>query len=306
MMVEVAMLPSDVWQDEATALKQINEIWARQQLSDFVRSHPFAWRVLVDAKAALVTEPKEIVDMSAVIADIRTALREHTTRCNADRSKSNIGSAIKSAFAPHIERLRKDLKKYENNPADLHRVLGETIGTLAHVAREERFEKEHFVVRLLGNLKVRATDICVASPEVLEMVQKRQVAEAKLMSAEQLALARKLAAGLASDARGAFQAGCAMAFSVLNDDARSAEEKAGAWGYIETAAAHSALAVLDYEEKAGKDGGDSRLSIMEKFARWGKRAKDIDGGIDAVQELGQEVAEWAPDAIDMITQLPVF
>ncbi|MFZ5962732.1 hypothetical protein ACOXXX_07245 [Thalassococcus sp. BH17M4-6] len=304
MLERIALIDNEVWKGPVPeALAAINGIWAEYLLSDLQGKTPFAWRVYVTSGQKLATEPKEKLDLLQVVQDTRRALREHVARCKADRGKSDIGTAVLDAFARTIERLRKDLSKFKNNPADLHRVIEEARGDLALISQNEGFTKEPLAARLIGNLSVRAQDVCVAAPSVLEMVKERQRVEYHLLSAEQVSLARKIAAGLEHDSTGPFKAACAVAFAVLGDVNRPEEEKAAAWSYIKAASVHSAVAALEFEASEAKsDGSTKKPSVMERMASWGRKMSDIDRGVDALQEVGAEAGEWLPEVLETLTR----
>lgn len=285
----------DVWISPARVAQAIADLQARHALSDAARIHPYAWDMRVGRGAALVRVPKEVVDVSDIVSATRRALNEHKARCKVRSGQSDIGPYIDAAFSDAIRELRKKLSKYKSNPAELHRVLEETRLELIGISRQDGFENDPIANRLIGNLTVRAQDICVAAPSVLEMVEARQKVQLRLMSAEFVQVARHLCAGLGNDATGELRIAAALALSVLSNPDSSDVAKLGAFQFVQAAVPRAALAALEFEEAQDKNA--SGKTVAERAETWARRIKAVDQTVDIAQEAVNEAQPWIMEAI---------
>jgi len=278
---------------------EIAGIVLKHQIEEQISQKPLPWTIQLSRDKKLISKPTEEKDLSKIIEDIRTALREHTQRCKKASDGNNIGGTIKSAFDRPIAELRTKITKYKDNPADLHRVLEETQQEIQQIARIEGLANESIVLRLFGNLNQRSQDICIASPDVFEMVKKRKEVEFTLLAREQIERARSIASGMEKGAKGEFQVALAFANAVLVDPNRSDQEKANAWYFLSAAFPRAADVVVNAsEEQTGK--GKRKRSFGELLGTTAKRAGEMDKIVDVGQEAIAESAGWLPDFVNLM------
>jgi hypothetical protein len=300
LLTRIALIDPEHWDAGPERVNpMIHDMWMERRIAQVIAENPLALRIVFNrSKGKLEAHPLEERDLSEIVDEIRRALREFVARCKKRAGSGNLGPAMLTTCGDTIEELRRDLSKFKENPRQLYRVLEESRRELQVIAKQEGFEGDHLLDRLLGNLENQADDICVAAPEVLEEVKRRLDVRAQLFTTEQKRAAIRMSGGMFQDSHGLLRAATAQAMLVIFDDARSEGEKQAAWTFLLGALPRGAreMRAEDREGAATKDDP----SVLEKAAGYADKAARIDRGIDAAQEALEEGGPWA---LELYTQI---
>ncbi len=117
----------------------------------FVAANPYAMDVFVEAiSRKLVGQPVESPDLDAVIKAIRTALADFASRCKRDTNPNGFGTEVLRLSAPVIDDLRRDMRRYRDNPLRLFDALEDTCRELQATAQRAAIPQEGVLFRLIG------------------------------------------------------------------------------------------------------------------------------------------------------------
>ena len=218
-------------------IKHISEVNARIpeeyvdfQVNAFIGRNPYALDVEMDGRTGrLIAVPVESPDLKDVIDAVRQVLRDFNTRCRRDKSANNMGVIMKSACAPVIEDLRRDLTRYRENPLQLHDALVDARRELERIAQIEGFSSASLVGRLLDGIERAETDILDAAPAVLETEKRRAAVRFERVAQEQAETAIRLCQGMQEDSEGLLRIAASTAVQIVLDPSRSDDEKKSAW-----------------------------------------------------------------------------
>jgi len=295
MLEQIALIDPKIWDaGPDTVNPEIRKIWEGCLVDDVIAQNPLALRIARNEKTGkLESFPTEARDLEDIVKSIRQALREFTARCKRTKGVSDIGQYMLNAFDAPIKDLRRDAKKYREDPRQLFRVLEETRRELRLIAETEGFTRDSSVDRLLGNLEQQGEDICVSSPEVLEEVKQRLSVKVQLFKTEQITSAMRMTCGMIADSDGLLRSAAAQALLVIIDDARSEAEKKAAWTFLLGALPRGAREMRADDEDGSKASDDP--SVLETVSDYADKASKIGRGIDALKKAASEGGPWAAE-----------
>jgi len=279
------------------ALPVTNASWERYRLEALIAENPLALRIERSATTGKLTATEiEERDMSLVVADIRTALTEFVRRCKA--GTGNLGPSMQTACHDTIKELRGRLSRVQENPRELLRLLEETRHSLMRIARNEGFEKDERLDRLVGNLERREEDVCANAPEVLAEVKARLKVRVQLYTADQMRAATRISTGMFSDSAGMLAAALARAVIIVNSEDSTEAELQGAWTFLAGALPRGARAMREGDAVGADPSKDD--SVLDKLVSHADKANKLDKGVDAIQEA---IAEGVPWTVDVMSQI---
>ena len=249
----------------------------------------------------LFSVPSEPADLQSLIAGITRALEDFRKRCKS-KSGGNLGASLLHATSPIFRALRRDLKRYADEPLFLFDAVNDCRTELAALRRYEAFDGDPVFDRLLVNLERHADDICRISDEVLKTERGRAGVQLARFSQNQIALAVDVSRGMAGDSQGLLHAAAGLAVQILSDPARCDEDRKAAWYFVRAMVPRGARTMLEHRAELAAQP-NSRKGKLEAAAEIGGHLDKIDKGVDAVQELANELPTWVGDAGNFLSSL---
>lgn len=302
---DVALIPDEVWnQGPKAVMAAIAEIELRYRLDAVIRDTPYALRVEFDRQTRkLFSVPSEPADLQALIAAISQALEDFNKRCKS-KSGGNLGASLLHATGPIFRALRRDLKRYANEPLFLFDALNDCRTELAALRRYEAFDGHPIFDRLLIGLERYSDDICRVSEAVSKTERGRAGVQLARFSQHQIGLAIEVSNGMAGDSQGLLLAAAGLAVQVLSDPGRSDEDRRAAWYFVRAMVPRGARTMLEHRADVAADSPKPKKGKLELAAEIGGHLDKIDKGVDAVQEFANELPAWVEAAGNLLGSLP--
>lgn len=272
-----------------------NELEAKTR--QIINSTPYAMRVEAQGRS-LVGRPLVHRDLSEVVADVRQGLKDFLYRCRKDTSPNKLGEQMISALDVSVKTLRRDFRRYKNDAGGLYDGIKATRQEMTGIATRERFNDANGFGRFVGILSDAEADICIAEPEVLTRQQKRTAVEVALFSNEEKLQAMRMTAGMALNSKGDLQAASRLALIHIIDPNVSEDEKKNAWYFVRAMIPRGAQVMKDEELKPASRS--KAKDYIQKAAELGSDISKIDKGIDGLQEMSGEGADWLTETFTQI------
>lgn len=166
------------------------------------------------------------------------------------------------------------------------------------IAAREHFQDANGFGRFAGVLHGAETDICITEPDVLKRQQNRTAVEVALFSADEKQQAMRMTAGLALNSKGDLQAASRLALIHIIDPLASEDEKKNAWYFVRAMIPRGAQVMKEEDLKPASRS--KAKEYIQNAAELGSDISKIDKGVDGIQEMSAEGADWATEAFTQI------
>lgn len=267
-----------------------------EKVKEIIQEAPYGHDIAVDPKRRqLIAVEVDTPELDHVITAIRDTLKDFTARCRNAKGAGNLRGAMKSAYEEAIRLLRRDLTRHKSCAFSLFESLRQARLEFDAIARTEGFSDDAAHIRLMDGLERRGQDICAAAPSVLETERERMRVQVALFTQEQKTMALRLCAGMHVNSHGVLHAASALAVQVILDPERSEIEQRNAWYFLIAAGPRGAKAMHEAELRAATP--EETKSALEQLASAGDKLAKVDKGVDAIQEMSTEGADWVTEII---------
>lgn len=304
---DIALISDEVWKQGHKAVgEEIAKIEARyakakaqqiEQLDAIIAENPYAWRIKFDVStqvfSASAIQPR---DLSAIVDGVRDSIRRLHGRCKK-MGIGNFGQSVQLAFDPVIAQLRADLKRYGQSPLSLLVAIEGARHEMEDIARKEHYVSESFITRFFLELQSAGEDICVAAPEVVEQLKKKQAVRFELYSMERKRLMMQQTSALHLSAEGILQRASLEALRVIQDDDASSEDRRTAFYFATAVLPRAAKAYIE----ATLDPDDGARSPAKRSV--GKRIVDAADALAKLDKGKDAIVENAPIAADLVQSI---
>ena len=150
----------------------------------------------------------------------------------------------------------------------------------------------------MDGLQTLREDIAVASPSVVEVERQRLGVRLALVSQEHKLAALRVLAGLGADSEGVLQVATQTAMLTILDDGADEEARRNAWYFMLAMVPRGAREMIRAEVQPASS--KKAKGFLEHAAEAGDNLHRIDRGVDALQEMGPEAANWVTETVSQI------
>ena len=285
--------------DPAILNAKFDPILALYEAEDVIGKTPFGMRIRMRTqKGVLYSEPTQAADLDDVIDHIRQALKDFLSRCRRDKSANQLGAQMKSVLSPLIADLRRDLRRHKSDPFQLFDALRYAQNELQRTCSKEGFLRETAVERLADQLQTAREDIATNSPAVVEQEKKRLAVRLELVSRDQKLFALRSLAGMGANSEGMLRLLTERALLMIMSDDGTDEDKRNAWYFMTAVLPRAALQMHKAEAKAASP--EEAKDLLKRLAEHGGNMSKIDKGVDAIQEMSGEGADWMAEVMSQL------
>jgi len=192
---------------------KINGIVTLYRLDEAIKNHALDRKVVFNAQTnRLAAEDIEERDLEEIVKSLRAALRRFVSRVTQDNQGNRMGAHIHAACKVWIKRFRAEISKNKDSTSGLAHCLRMNQLELQTIVRNERFETDGDLNRLLNELADVESQIMVAAPEVLEARKAANLVKIELYEADYLVAAKRMTHGMMLDSEGSLEMMMAWVF----------------------------------------------------------------------------------------------
>ena len=304
---QVALIPESDWKkgpDQIAAL--IRDIEARNYLDQVIRDNPYAWRIELNHRTGIYSAVAiEKRDLSAVISDVRSAINDFHVRCKK-LSVGNFGQAAQLAFKPVIDMLRRDLRRYSDQPLALFKAIEAAKTEMQTIADVEGLAGESYISRFFATLEGNAEDICIVSPDIVEQLKAKSALRYDLWDAERKRAMAVQTLALHLDAEGILKRASFLALATIQNPNSTDDERKEAWYFMTANLPRAARAYLADKAEHGEASVRSKESMATRIVEGADALSKLDKGKDAILEVYSQIPDGLELARSIVENLQKF
>ena len=302
---QVALIPDDDWkkgQEHIAAL--IRNIEVPDYLDQIIRENPYAWRIELNHRTGIYSAVGiEKRDLSAVVSDVRSAINDFHVRCRK-LSIGNFGQAAQLAFKPVIDMLRRDLRRYSDQPLALFKAIEAAKTEMQTIAEVEGLAGESYISRFFGTLEDNAEDICIASPDIVEQLKAKAALRYDLWDAERKRAMAVQTLALHLDADGILKRASFLALATIENPNSTEDDRKEAWYFMTANLPRAARAYLADKAEHGEAAVRSTESMARRIVEVADALRKLDKGKDAILEVYSQIPEGVDFVRSILESLP--
>ncbi len=277
-----------------------DEVLALYLAEDFIAANPYGFKADIDiGRQRLTLGAREPVDMTEIIEKLRSAFRDFNRRAKRADTQSNVMAICKDALDPEIADLKKVISKYKEDAQALHFELKRYEKRLSGVLADRGLPTTSETASLIDDLRMLQDEICLTSEPVRAAEKQRHAIALERATDDQLLLAIRNCAGMATDGVGQMRVFATLAMKALANPDASADEKQMAWMFAYRMGIESAALIKSSDGRGDEESG---------FGNRIKEASDLmvatDKGIDVLQEAIAEGGSWVQPLLEFFSQNP--